>query len=114
MSSPKMAVTNGDGEGDHDDGYAAGRATHEPAPASLLQRLGDALAPAKAAARKPMKVMTSCSTARNRPGWLMSRSTRRAPLSPSSMSCWSRLRRTVTRAISAATNTPLSSDEDAR
>ncbi len=38
------------------------------------------LCPAKAAARKPMKVMTSWSTARNRPGWLMSRSTRCAPL----------------------------------
>ncbi len=55
-----------------------------------------------------MKVMASWSTARKRPGLLMSRSTRWAPLSPSSMSCWSRLRRTVTSEISAATKTPLS------
>ena len=46
------------------------------------------LTPAKAAARKPMKVMPIWMTARKRPGSVLSRRTRRAPRRPSSMS-WS-------------------------
>ena len=103
-----------DGHGErHDDACddaARRRCAEDAAPASPPAP-GRCSGPANAAARKPTKVMTSWSTARKRPGWLMSRSTRRARLSPSSMSCWSRLRRTVTSAISAATNTPLSEDE---
>ena len=104
------------------DQQQAMRPAWPAAPGRLRARSASAsamLAPAKAAARKPTKVMPSCRTARNRPGWETRRSTRRALCWPSSMSCWRRLLRTVTRAISAATKRPLSTmstrdDERAR
>src|SRR3972149_5996127 len=65
------------------------------------------LTAAKAEAKKPTKVIPSWMTARKRPGWAISRRTRRADRLPSSTSCSMRVRRTVTRAISAAPKTPL-------
>ena len=64
------------------------------------------LTAAYAEAKKPMTVRPSCDTARNRPGSSRRRRTRRAPALPSSTSCSTRLRRTETSAISAATKNP--------
>ena len=66
------------------------------------------LTPAKAEARNPMNVIASWMTARKRPGSDVRRRTRSAPRRPSSTSWSTRLRRSETSAISAATNTALS------
>ncbi len=66
------------------------------------------LTAAKADARKPRKLIPIWMTARNRPGSSLSRWTRIAARWPSSMSCWIRLRRIVTRAISVAAKIPFS------
>jgi hypothetical protein len=60
------------------------------------------LTAAKAEARKPRKLIPIWMTARNRPGLALRRWTRAAARSPSSTSCWRRLRRIVTSAISDA------------
>jgi hypothetical protein len=63
---------------------------------------------ATAAERKPMKVIAIWMTARNRPGSATRRRTRAAPRRFSSTSWSRRLRRSETRAISAATKMPAS------
>ena len=66
------------------------------------------LTAANADARKPRKLMPIWMTARNRPGLPLRCWTRTAAPLPSSISCWIRLRRRVTRAISVAEKIPLS------
>ena len=65
------------------------------------------LTAATAEARAPRKVIATWITAKKRPGSLRRRSARAARRSPSSASSSRRVRRTVTKAISAATKRPL-------
>ncbi len=86
---------------------STGRTEANQAPTSSTR-----LTAAKAEARKPRKLMPIWMTARKRPGLALRRWTRTAFLLPSSTSCWRRLRRIVTRAISVAEKMPLSEHED--
>ena len=86
---------------------APARSGDMPTDTSRSARRAARLTPAKADARKPMNVIASWMTARNRPGSLVRRRTRPAPRRPSSISWSTRLGRSETRAISAATKTPL-------
>ena len=100
-------------DGDHDEGDARRRRSAAGAERrrAVLASPSTRLTAANAEARKPMKVMPSWMTARNRPGSPCRRRTRLAPRLPSSTSCSSRLRRTVTRAISAADEDAVEEDE---
>ena len=77
-----------------------------PSRSSRPWRPSTRLTAANAEAKKPIIVSPIWATARNRPGSSMSLRTRRALGRPSSTSWSMRLRRTDTRAISAATKKP--------
>ena len=79
-----------------------------PLPSNTCSRLVVRLTAAYAEARKPRKVRPIWVTARKRPGCAIRPLTRFADRFPSSASCSMRVRRIVTRAISAATKTPSS------
>ena len=93
---------------DDHEGDRPGAPRKRPDVASQVAMPSTRLTAANAEARKPRKLIPIWMTARNRPGCSLSRRTRAAPPWPSSTSCWRRLRRSVTSAISVAEKTPLS------